>query len=343
MTRLNKDFLLKILKEIENPLHESDLLESGMVEHADISDGQVTILLKVDRSLGAQLEDFRQNVENEVRRAFPDAKSVSVILTAEKVPPKEAPDPHGMNKNPPLSLPVKNIIAVASGKGGVGKSTVAAGLAVELAKHGHAVGLLDADIYGPSIPHLMNLQGQKPELNDKKQLIPLISKGVSVMSIGFMVEEDTPMIWRGPMVQSAIYQMLRDVDWTGIDTLIVDLPPGTGDAQLTMAQKVPLTGAVIVSTPQDLALIDARKAIEMFNKTNVPVLGLIENMSTYICENCGHEAHIFDHGHVKTEAEKRGIPFLGEIPLDMKIRDSKEYAADFMQNIVKRSQVFSKT
>jgi ATP-binding protein involved in chromosome partitioning len=203
------------------------------------------------------------------------------------------------------------------------------------------VGLLDADIYGPSVPRLSGIANRKPEMKDGK-LQPLEAHGLKLMSMGFLVEEEKPMIWRGPMVQTALYQMMRDVEWGSdenpLDVLVVDMPPGTGDAQLTMAQKVPLAGAVIVSTPQDLALIDARKAIEMFRKTNVPVLGIIENMSTYICSNCGHEEHIFGHGGAKAEAEKLGVPFLGEIPLRADIREQSDagvpVAADYFRSIV---------
>jgi ATP-binding protein involved in chromosome partitioning len=232
-----------------------------------------------------------------------------------------------MNKNPKLKLHIKKIIAVASGKGGVGKSTVAVNLAAAMAKQGKRVGLLDADIYGPSVPRLTGLPYQKPEMNAQRQLIPFEAHGIKVMSIGFMVDPDTPMIWRGPMVQSAIYQMLRDVDWGSevepLDILVIDMPPGTGDAQLTIAQKIDVNGAIIVSTPQDLALIDAIKAIEMFRKTNVPILGLVENMSTYICTNCGHEEHIFGHG-LEGECKKRSVSYLGEIPLNKTIRENSD-------------------
>lgn len=218
---------------------------------------------------------------------------------------------------------VRNIIAVGSGKGGVGKSTTAVNLALALAAEGMAVGVLDADVYGPSIPMMLALSG-RPDSPDGKTIEPMRAHGIEAMSIGLLVDQDTPMIWRGPMVQTALYQMLRDVAWGSqdepLDVLVVDMPPGTGDAQLTLAQKVPLSGAVIVSTPQDLALIDARKGIAMFDQVKVPVLGLIENMSFHICMNCGHEEHIFGHGGAKAEAEKIGVPFLGEIPLHKDIR-----------------------
>ena len=258
--------------------------------------------------------------------AVPGVNKVSAVLTAERAPApeaKSASDPHGMHKNPPLDLPVKKVIAVASGKGGVGKSMVAFGLALALKKSGLTVGLLDADIYGPSVPKMAALEGQKPEQKDGK-IIPLEAHGLKIMSIGFMVEPEQALIWRGPMAQSALYQMLRDVAWAAseapLDVLVIDLPPGTGDIQLTLAQKVKLAGAVIVSTPQDIALADARKAHAMFAKTGVPVLGLIENMSYHKCAQCGHEEHIFGHGGARKEAEKLGVAFLGEIPLSADIR-----------------------
>lgn len=294
-----------------------------------LENGEVLFSIVVDPNQGTEMEDLRQKAEKAVL-ALEGVEKVTAILTAEKPAQQARPhsDPHGMNKNPKLKLPIKKIILVASGKGGVGKSTVSVNLAANLAKAGKRVGLLDADIYGPSIPRLTGLPYKKPDLNKDKQLIPYEAHGIKVMSIGFMVEPDTPVIWRGPMVQTAIYQMLRDVDWGSnedpLDILIIDMPPGTGDAQLTMAQKIDVDGAIIVSTPQDLALIDAIKAIEMFRKTDVPILGLIENMSTYICKECGHEEHIFGNGGARKEAQKRNVSYLGGVPLQLSIREDSD-------------------
>ncbi|MCF3631017.1 Mrp/NBP35 family ATP-binding protein [Alphaproteobacteria bacterium LMO-S08] len=218
---------------------------------------------------------------------------------------------------------MRSIIAVASGKGGVGKSTTAANLALGLAAEGHSVGLLDADIYGPSMPRMMGITGQ-PASADGKTLDPMENYGIKVMSMGFLVDEETPMIWRGPMVQSALEQMMRDVNWGELDVLVVDMPPGTGDAQLTMAQRVPLTGAVIVSTPQDIALLDARKGLNMFRKVDVPVFGIIENMSYFSCPHCGERSEIFSHGGARREAERLGVDFLGEVPLHIDIRTTAD-------------------
>lgn len=325
------------LLQIIDPVTGKDIVSAGMVKGLQVSDNNdVVFLISIDPKMVGDMEDMRKDAENAVRE-IKDVGQVSVILTAEKKAPKKpsAPDPHGMNKNPPLTLPFKRIVAVASGKGGVGKSTIAANLAVALAKKGEKVGLLDADIYGPSIPNLMGIEGQKPYLDDARKLIPIMAHGVGVMSIGLMVEQDAPMIWRGPIVQSALYQLLRDVDWNGFDTLIIDMPPGTGDVQLTLAQKVDVTGAIIVSTSQDLALLDARKAIEMFKKTNVPVLGIVENMSVHVCTECGHEDHVFGEGRVKTEADLRNIPFLVSIPLSHETRDGlNDICQSLLSNIL---------
>lgn len=286
---------------------------SGMT----LQDDRLVCILEVLPSVGAQMEPVRQDVEKALSAEFSEL-TISVILTAkrgEKSSERIASQPARIENLTPY---VTHMIAVASGKGGVGKSTVAVNLAVALAQKGLRVGLMDADIYGPSVPKMMGLSGRPDMKGDK--LVPHEAHGVKVMSIGFMVEDDTPMIWRGPMIQSALRQFMVDVDWGQLDVMIVDMPPGTGDAQLTMAQKVPLAGAVIVSTPQDVALLDARKGIAMFRKTGVPVLGLIENMSMFTCPECGHESHIFGHGGAEREAKKLGCTFLGGIPLELDIR-----------------------
>lgn len=326
-----------IYKAVENSLRSvykyeggSDLISLGMVSGLQVSKkGEVIFAIEVDPQQGAAMEPLRQRAEQAVARVR-GVKKVTAVLTAERAPQKQPPqksDPHGMDKNPKLAPAIKHIIVVASGKGGVGKSTVAAGLALALAGRGLKAGLLDADIYGPSQPKMMGLEGYKPEQKDGK-IQPPLRHGIKIMSIGFMVDAGKALVWRGPMVQTAIYQLFRDVDWgtreEPLDVLIVDMPPGTGDAQLTIAQKISVAGAVIVSTPQDIALIDARKGIEMFQKTGVPILGIIENMSTHICSNCGHEEHIFGHGGAKLEAEKLGVPFLGEIPLSRHIREQSD-------------------
>ena len=329
--------ILDVLRGIKVPGSSGDLVSASMVKGVQLSkDGDVLFMIEVDPARGSTLEPLRQQAEEAVR-AVKGVRKVTAVLTAERVEEKAEPrasDPHGMAKSPRLELPIKKIIAVASGKGGVGKSTVAAGLARALAaKDDMKVGLLDADIYGPSQPTLFGLQNFKPGFTKDKQIIPAEVNGIKVMSIGFMVDAQKALVWRGPMVQSALYQMFRDVEWGNeaepLDVLIVDMPPGTGDAQLTLAQKVNVEGAVIVSTPQDLALADARKGVEMFRAVGVPVLGLIENMSTHVCSNCGHEEHIFGHGGAKVEAEKLGIPFLGEIPLSADIRAKADAGEGF--------------
>jgi ATP-binding protein involved in chromosome partitioning len=274
----------------------------------------------------AAMEGVRQAAAAAVQ-GLPGVKGVFASLTAEKAPSSQ-PAPSAPRRTPhparPQTIPgVERIIAVASGKGGVGKSTTACNLALGLAARGLKVGILDADIYGPSIPKLLGLRG-KPNVSAGRILEPLDGYGLRVMSIGFLVDEEAPMIWRGPMVMSAITQMLREVAWAPLDVLVVDMPPGTGDAQLTMAQATPLAGAVIVSTPQDLALIDARRGVAMFRRVEVPILGIVENMATFVCPHCGTASPIFGHGGARHEAERLGVPFLGEVPLDMTIRETSD-------------------
>lgn len=325
MTAMMESKIMQALASVKTDA--GDVVRAEMVSGLRIDDrGEVLFALDVDPAMGGRMENLRLAAEKAVR-AISGINGVTIVLTAERAPSKE-PDPHGMNKNPPLTLPFRNVIAVASGKGGVGKSTAAFNLAVALSRMGQSVALLDADIYGPSVPRLSGLTGQKPVTNDSGKIIPPEAHGLKLMSMGFLVEEEKPMIWRGPMIQTAFYQMLRDVAWrkgeSDLDTLIIDMPPGTGDIQLTLAQKVPVTGAVIVSTPQDLALIDARKAIAMFEKTGVKILGVMENMASYCCPSCGHEDPVFGQGGAEKEAQIRGVPFLGKVPLNAEIRTKSD-------------------
>ena len=316
-----------------------------------VTDGKVFFSINVDAAEARAWENVRAQAEAAVR-GISGVTVAMIALTAERKPgsatPPPVPQPHrhapahahgggvppAASHRPPQGgqspmskqaeiAGIAAIIAVASGKGGVGKSTTALNLALGLRDQGLRVGLLDADIYGPSVPRLTGIR-EKPQLNAEKKMIPITRFGLSIMSIGFLVEEDTAMIWRGPMVMSAITQMLRDVAWGHLDVLVVDMPPGTGDAQLTLAQNVPLKGAIIISTPQDLSLIDARRGLAMFKKVNVPVLGIVENMSYFQCPHCGTRSDIFGHGGARHEAEKLGVPFLGEIPLHMSIRATSD-------------------
>jgi ATP-binding protein involved in chromosome partitioning len=327
--------LREALRSIADPASGKDIVTAGLVESIELRGNLVQVALLTDRAHAEAMEPVRRSVEALLSRQ-PGITNASAVLTAHKAPAQAAPPAdgghghahgpghgQGHGQKPPLLLPeVKAIVAVASGKGGVGKSTVAVNLAVSLARQGHRTGLLDADIYGPSLPRMLGLS-RKPEVR-KEKMIPLQAWGLSCMSIGFLVDEETPMIWRGPMVMGALEQMMGQVEWGALDILVVDMPPGTGDAQLTMAQRVALTGAVIVSTPQDIALIDARRGVRMFERTRVPVLGLVENMSFFCCPACGHRAEIFGHGGARTEAARLGTEFLGEVPLLLDIRTASD-------------------
>jgi len=334
-----RDDVLKALDQVVDPVSGRTVVQQDMIQGLVVKDGHVGFVLEVAPERAPQSEPLRKICEAMVL-GVKGVKSVTAVLTAHEEhghahddhaghahshAHAPTPKPAVARQAPPApaGIPgVAAIIAVASGKGGVGKSTVAVNLALSLSRLGLKVGLLDADIYGPSLPRLMGIT-EKPE-SDGKKLVPITKHGIKTMSIGFLVEEDQAMIWRGPMVQSALTQMLQDVQWAPLDVLVLDMPPGTGDAQLTIAQRVPLKGAVIVSTPQDIALIDARKGISMFQKTHVPILGLVENMSVFICTNCGHEHHIFGHGGARETAATLGAPFLGEIPLVPRIRETSD-------------------
>ncbi|MGL4241532.1 MAG: P-loop NTPase, partial [Beijerinckiaceae bacterium] len=323
---ITREDVLKALTGVPGPDGRTPLPQSGALSDIVIHQGKVYFSIAVDPARAGAFEALRKAAED-AAKAAPGAAGALVTLTAEKpkgaaaAPAQPQPGPRAQAATQQSGPPgVKHIIAVASGKGGVGKSTTACNLALGFAAEGLRVGVLDADIYGPSMPKLFAIRG-RPKIKTGRTLIPMEGYGCKVMSIGFLVEEDTAMIWRGPMVISALNQMLREVDWGELDVLVVDMPPGTGDAQLTMSQSVPLAGAVIVSTPQDLALIDARRGVAMFQKVNVPILGVIENMSYFLCPSCGTRSNIFGHGGAREEATRIGVPFLGEIPLHMEIRE----------------------
>ena len=331
--------VLEALKSIAGPDGRTPVSRTNGISGLTIRVDKVYLALTGDPRLAEAMETMRVQAERAVK-ALPGVANAIVSLTVERPAGTTAPPPHTHNHGaptgapprttPPRPVPPKNIaipgisriIAVASGKGGVGKSTTTVNLALALAALGWKIGILDADVFGPSLPRLLGLQA-KPDI-EGKMLQPLQAFGIKAMSIGFLVGEEEAMIWRGPMVMSAINQLLREVAWGELDCLLVDMPPGTGDAQLTLAQNVPLAGAVIVSTPQDLALIDARRGVTMFKKVAVPILGVIENMATFVCPNCGHASHIFGHGGARIEAQRLGVPFLGEVPLDMTIRETSD-------------------
>ena len=334
MTRVTRNDIAAALATVTDSESGTDVMSAGLVQGLVVREGHVGFSLEVDPAKGAEKEPLRKACED-AAKAVPGVLSVTAVLTAHRGGAKSpsqakghshASHAHEQPRTPQGAIQisgVKAIVAVASGKGGVGKSTVAVNLALALAKLGRRVGLLDADIYGPSIPRMMGITG-KPDSRDGKKLIPMENYGIKTMSIGFLVAEDTPMIWRGPMVQSALTQMMNDVEWGELDVLIVDMPPGTGDAQLTMAQRVPLTGAVVVSTPQEIALIDARKGFAMFEKTHVPVFGIVENMAYFVSPGSGEKSYIFGEGGARRMAEKLGCDFLGEVPLHMTIREKSD-------------------
>ncbi len=328
----NKEQVLVALESVVSP-GGTPLPRTGALSDVVAGDGKVFFSITVDATDVKAWEPVRKHAE-EVVRALPGVQSALVALTAErKGGAASARSPQGTRAPPARGTArgesiqgvpgVEAIIAVASGKGGVGKSTTAVNLALGLSALGLKVGILDADIYGPSLPKLLAIR-ERPQTIGGTRLKPITRYGLTVMSIGFLIDEDTAMIWRGPMVISALTQMLREVEWGKLDVMVVDMPPGTGDAQLTMAQQVPLKGAVIVSTPQDLALIDARRGVSMFKRVNVPVLGIVENMSYFLCPSCGTRADIFGHGGARREAERLGVPFLGEVPLHMAIREKSD-------------------
>ncbi|AWJ90213.1 Fe-S-binding ATPase [Azospirillum baldaniorum] len=345
MAQVSEAQVLEALRTVVDPERGKDVVSLGMLSGLVVRDGHVAFSIEVDPKRGAQAEPVRHAAEKAVE-ALPGVLSVTAVLTAHRpagqgaAPQQGHGHDHGHShgghghshgghshgqpsEQKPLVPGVKAIVAVASGKGGVGKSTTASNLALAMAANGLKVGLLDADIYGPSMPRMLGISG-RPTSRDGKILEPMENYGIKVMSMGFLVAEDTPMIWRGPMVMSALQQMLRDVNWGTLDVLVVDMPPGTGDAQLTMAQQVPLAGAIIVSTPQDIALLDARKGLNMFRRVDVPVLGIIENMSYFCCPNCGHRTDIFSHGGARKEASDLGMEFLGEVPLHLDIRETSD-------------------
>lgn len=313
MSELSKDRVESIVNAFMDPHLELTFGEAGVVDSVSL-DGH---LVAVSLTLPYPAAKYQTTLQSDLQKAIAretghDATQVALTLTTKIIP-------HSVQQGVKRLEKVKNIIAIASGKGGVGKSTTSVNLALALAAEGATVGLLDADIYGPSQPRMMGLSGQ-PESSDGKTIEPMENYGVQTMSIGFLIEEDTPMVWRGPMVTQALEQLLNDTNWKDLDYLLIDLPPGTGDTQLTLAQKVPVSGAIIVTTPQDIALLDARKGLKMFEKVAIPILGIVENMSTHICSSCGHEEHIFGEGGGSRMAEESSVSLLGALPLEMSIR-----------------------
>ncbi len=325
---VTRDEVLATLRNVADPVGGDDIVSSGMVRALSVEDGNIHFVLEIDPARAKAMEPARDAAEAALK-ALPGVAAVSVVMTAHSAAPAPPDLKRGAKPRPqgPEGIPgVDRIIAIASGKGGVGKSTISANLATALAAEGRRVGLLDADVYGPSQPRMLGVSG-RPASPDGKTIVPLRNHGVTLMSLGLLTQEDEAMVWRGPMLMAALQQMLFQVQWGALDILIVDLPPGTGDVQMTLAQKTRLDGAIVISTPQDIALLDARKGIDMFNKLGTPILGLVENMSVHVCSNCGHREHTFGEGGVAREAEKLGVPLLAEIPLHLDIRTSGDDGA----------------
>lgn len=343
---LERDSVLEALKQITDPASGSDIVTAGVMRALSIESGTIRFVLEINPDRAKEYEAVQALAEAAVK-GLDGVETVSVVMTghsAPKPPPDLKTKRKSESKGPERIPGVEHIIAIASGKGGVGKSTVASNLACALAAEGRRVGLLDADIYGPSQPRMLGVSG-RPASPDGKTILPLRNHGVTMMSLGLMTNEGQAVVWRGPMLMGALQQMLMQVQWGALDILIVDLPPGTGDVQMTLAQKTEVDGAIIVSTPQDVALIDARKGIDMFNQLKTPILGMIENMSTHICTKCGHEEHLFGHGGVVAEAAKLGVPVLAEIPLDLNIRIASDGGAPIVVSDPEspQAQVFRKT
>jgi ATP-binding protein involved in chromosome partitioning len=323
-----REEVLDTLKGVTDPVSGSDIVTAGLVRALSVNDGAVRFVLDINADRAAEMGPVRDEAEQRLK-ALSGVTSASVVMTAQAAPAKAPPDlglkraaPAGPQKIPGID----RIVAIASGKGGVGKSTVSANLAVALAAEGRRVGLLDADVYGPSQPRMLGVSG-RPASPDGKTILPMRNHGVTMMSIGLMTNEGQAVVWRGPMLMGALQQMLNQVQWGALDVLLVDLPPGTGDVQMTLSQKAEVTGAIVVSTPQDVALLDARKGIDMFQQLKVPILGMIENMSTHVCSNCGFEEHVFGHGGVAAEAAKLGVPLLAEVPLHIDVRTASDGGA----------------
>ena len=326
-----REDILADLRNVADP-SGGNIVDNGLLKAVTVEGGVVRFVLEIDPKQAETMQPVCDEAEARVR-ALPGVTKAVGMLTAHtaKAPPDLKPKPRPSETGPQRLPGVKHIIAVASGKGGVGKSTIAANLACALAAEGRRVGLLDADVYGPSQPRMMGVRG-RPASPDGKTIVPLSNHGVTVMSMGLMTDDEQAVIWRGPMLMGALQQMMTLVQWGELDVLVIDLPPGTGDVQLTLAQKFVVDGAIIVSTPQDVALIDARKGIDMFRRMNIPILGMIENMSTHVCSNCGHEEHVFGHGGVVSEAKKLDVPLLAEVPLHLDIRTAGDGGAPVVVN-----------